>query len=96
MSEVAQLCDYCPLRKSCGLLRLLELANLREIAAETYYDDISKEISDLPQFLMDGHDASEYEAHLAIECLNKIYRNNCPASVIGHLEDGSLGVVARK
>lgn len=96
MGEIARLCDYCPLRKSCSGLGLLALANLREKTAEIYYEDINLEINDLPEVLVDDHGADEEDAYLAIECLNRIYRNNCSTSVVGHIGGDQLGVIARK
>ncbi|HET9850581.1 MAG TPA: hypothetical protein VFP35_03095 [Candidatus Saccharimonadales bacterium] len=95
MSEIAPLCDYCPLRESCSELGVLALANLREKTAEIYYDEVRLELSDLPEILVDDHDTDEDDAYLALECLNKIYRDNCPTSVIGHIGGNALGVVAR-
>lgn len=95
MAEVP-LCDFCPLTRSCGSLGPFALAQLREKAAEIYYGNLNLEISDIDEWLVDDYGADPDDAELAVDCLNRVYRNNCPTGTIGHLGGNAIGIIARE
>lgn len=90
--ETIPLSDYCPLRMS--ELDDSTKIGLRNRAAELFYGSLL-ETDELSGALVDELEVDHLSADYAVECLGKIYRNNCPNCVIGETEAGR-GIVPRE